>query len=199
MENEEPAKRLLDDLAMLLTVEPIETARLMLRPFRASDLSDLYEYLAQPEQRRLSGNTEVNTLEDARLVLDHILAPEAPHYSLAIVLKSENKVVGNLSLGRYPFLENDPVLRDLRGVSLSYVLNERYWRRGLMTELLRACIPVLFGQGKLDYIQSGYFSFNEASAALQRKLGMQVWTQGSVEIDGRTIETVEMILFQENS
>ena len=194
---EKTAKKVMDELGAILTKEPVETPRLRMRPFLPADLSDLYEYLSQTEQRRLSGNCVVETPEDARLVLDHILDPADPHCSLAIVLKSEDKVIGNLSLGCYPFLENDPVLRDLRGVTLSYVLNERYWRRGYMSELLRAVYPVLFEKGDLAYIQSGYFDFNTASAALQRKLGMRLWNEAEFELNGETIRTKEMILFRE--
>ena len=194
----ETSKQVIDELAAILTAEPIETKRLRLRPFRESDLPDLYEYLSQPEQRRLSGNCVVETPDDARLVLDHILDPANPHRSYAVVLKDENKVIGNLSIGAYPFLENDPVLRDLRGVSLSYVLNENYWRRGFMTELLRAIYPILFEKGSLAYLQSGYFDFNTASAALQKKLGMRLWTEEEFEWNGEPVHTKEMILFRED-
>lgn len=197
MEYVETAKRVVDELAAILAAEGVETPRLRLRPFVTTDLPDLYEYLAQPEQRRLSGNCVVETMDDARLVLDHILDPADPHCSLAIVLKSEDKVIGNLSMGPYPFLDNDPVLRDLRGVTLSYVLNERCWRRGYMTELLRAVYPVLFEKGDLAYLQSGYFDFNTASAALQKKLGMRLWTDAEFEWNGETVHTKEMILFRE--
>ena len=196
MRYDETAKQVIEELLALLTSEPVETPRLRLRPFRETDLPDLYEYLSQTEQRRLSGNCVVDTLDDARAVLDRILDPDRPPHSFAVVLKSEDRVIGNLSIGRYPFLDSDPILRDLRGVSLSYVLNENYWRRGLMTELLRAVYPVLFEKGELDYVQSGYFDFNAASAALQRKLGMRPWSEGAFEQNGETIRTREMVLFR---
>ena len=197
MEHDKQGQTVFSELLPIFTDEPVRTTRLLLRPFRSSDLPDLYEYLSQKEQQRLAGNPPVDSLDDAREALEWFLAPAVPQIYLAIVLTEENKVIGNLTLGRYPFLDSDPVLRALRGVSLSYVLNENYWRRGLMTELLRAVYPLLFGKGGLDYIQSGYFPFNTASAALQRKLGMRLWTNGSFEQNGQRIETREMILFRE--
>ena len=194
---EETAKQVIEELSALLTSEPIETPRLRLRLFRGSDLPDLFEYLAQPEQRRLSGNCLVETMDDAHLVLEQFTDLSRSQLTYAIVLKEENKVIGNLSIGRYPFLENDPVLRDLRGVSLSYVLNEKYWRRGYMTEMLRAVYPILFEKGNLAYLQSGYFDFNTASAALQKKLGMKLWTEAEFEWNGETVHTKEMILFRD--
>lgn len=194
---EETTKLTIEKLRVLLAAEAMETDRLRLRPFLASDLPDLYEYLSQTEQRRLSGNCEVNSPDDARLVLQQFMDASRLQLSYAIVLKSEDKVIGNLSLGRYPFLDRDEVLRELRGVSLSYVLNERYWRRGYMTELLRALYPILFEKGELDYLQSGYFSFNAGSAALQRKLGMKLWTEACFAWNGEQIHTKEMILFRD--
>ena len=198
MEVNEKQKRVLREISALLLSEPTETERLLLRPFRKTDLSELYEYLSQKEQQRLAGNPPVDSLDDAREVLDWILDPSRPSHSLAIVLRAENKVIGNLALGKCPFLEDDEKLCALRGVALSYVLNERYWRKGYMTELLRAVYPILFEKGRLDYIQSGYFAFNIASAALQNKLGMRHWTDGVFECHGQRIETVEMILFRDD-
>ena len=196
MDGNEKNESVLREISALLKSEPVETERLLLRPFRRSDLEDLYEYLSQKEQQRLAGNTPVESLEDAREVLEWFLNPAIYLGYFAIVLRKENKVIGNFTVGEYPFLDQDELLRKLRGVSLSYVLNENYWRRGLMTELLRSVYPVLFEKGKLDYIQSGYFDFNTASAGLQKKLGMQLWTEGVFEQNGERIKTKEMILFR---
>jgi ribosomal-protein-alanine N-acetyltransferase len=197
MERENDVKQIPAQIAALLTARPIETPRLLLRPFRQGDLADLYEYLSQREQQRLAGNCPCDSMEDARLSLEYNMSPDHPQVYFAVVLKSENKLIGNLTFNP-SYLAQDEALSALRGVTLSYVLNERYWRRGLMTELLQAVYPVLFEQVKLDYIQSGFFDFNGASAALQRKLGMQLWTEAQFETDGKTIQTKEMILFRKD-
>lgn len=197
MELDHQTKQTLAEVSALLVAHPIETPRLLLRPFRPSDLEDLYEYLAQKEQQRLSGNPHCDSVDDAKMRLDYILRADHLQAYFAIVLKVEEKVIGNLTVHQYPFLDSDETLRALRGVTLSYVLNERCWRRGLMTELLRAVYSFLFEQAKLDYIQSGYFDFNEASGGLQRKLGMRLWTEASFDMDGVEYKTKEMILFRE--
>lgn len=196
MEQEKRANQIPAEIAAFLNAHPVETPRLLLRPFRLSDLENLYEYLSQKEQQRLAGNCPCDSIEDARLSLDSIMRTDHPQMYFAIVLKAEDKVIGNLTFNPC-CLERDETLNALRGVTLSYILNERYWRRGLMTELLRAVYPILFKQAKLDYIQSGYFDFNEASAALQRKLGMKLWTEDAFEINGQHVRTKEMILFRD--
>lgn len=40
-----------------------------------------------------------------------------------------------------------------------------------MTEALKAVIAHLFQAEKMDYVNCGYFSFNDASRLLQEKLG----------------------------
>ena len=197
MELDHQTKQTLAEVSALLVAHPIETPRLLLRPFREGDLADLYEYLSQKEQRRLSGNVPVESLEDARQVLAWFMHPASPAIYFAVVLKGENKVIGNFTVNPCPYQDRDERLRGLCGVTLSYILNEKYWRQGIMTELLRAVYPFLFEQAGLDYIQSGYFDFNEASAALQRKLGMRLWTEDEFEYEGQRIRTKEMILFRE--
>ena len=197
MNSDHQTKQTIAEISALLTVHPIETSRLLLRPFHASDLYDLYEYLRQKEQQRLSGNPPCDSVDDAKMRLDYMLHADHPQRYFAIVLKAEEELVGNLTFAPYHLLDRDETLRALRGVTLSYILNERYWRRGLMTELLRAVYPFLFEQVKLDYVQAGYFDFNEASGALQRKLGMRLWTEASFEMDDISYKTKEMILFRD--
>lgn len=196
MELSEFERKVLNGVSRQLVSAPLETERLLLRPFRPTDLEDLYEYLSQAEQRRLSGNSRVDTMEDAGKVLSFFTDPSHPPYSFAIERKGEEKVIGNLSIGVYPFLHADPKMNTRRGVSLSYVLHEGYWRHGYMTELLRELYPRLFQSCGLEYINSGYFDFNVASGALQRKMGMQPWFEHLFERDGVQYRTKEMILWR---
>lgn len=197
MQLSERAKETLSAVSAWMTAEPIETARLMLRPFAEADFPDFFEYMAQPEQQRLSGNPEVRTEAEAREVFDHALAENASHPPtyFAIVLRETGKVIGNFSISLYPFIEADASLRDRRGVSLSFVLNENYQKRGLMTELLTRALAYYLGEHDLDYVNCGYFEFNEGSRRLQHKVGMRYYMD-HVFPKGN-IRTEEMILFRE--
>ena len=62
-------------------------------------------------------------------------------------------------------------------------------------EALRALLEELFRSGAADFVNSGYFSFNEASAALHRKLGFREFFRHRIERNGEEIEVVETILF----
>ena len=180
-----------------MTAEPIETARLRLRPLEEADFPDYFEYAVQPEQQRLSGNPAVKTEAEAREVFDHALGQNAAHPPtyFAIVLRETGKVIGNYTIGVYPFIQTDEALRGKRGVSLSFVLNERYQRRGYMTELLSRALDYYLGERHLDYVNCGYFEFNEGSRRLQQKVGMRYYME-HVYPRGN-IRTEEMILFRE--
>ncbi len=196
MELSERAKLLLAEVSGRMTASPIETERTLLRPFEAADFPDFFEYAVQKEQQRLSGNPAITTEAEAREVFAFLSEREThPPLSFAVVYKPENRVVGNLSISVHPFLETDEALADMRGVSLSFVLNENYQRRGLMTELLRRVLDVFLGVYGLDYVNCGFFEFNEGSRRLQEKAGMRCYT-AHLYPNGN-IPVVEMILFRE--
>ena len=120
-----------------------------------------------------------------------------PPQTFTVVLKEEDRVVGSFSLGTSPYLQEEPRLRDKRGLSFSLVLNEDYWNRGLMTELLRAALDWSFTNTDLDYVNTGYFLFNAASRRVQEKAGLRPFGGSVFERDGKRIATGEMVLTRE--
>ena len=191
-------KNLLADISGRMVREPITTTRIVLRPFRPGDLMDYYAYASQKEQQRLSGNCSCDCLEDAEAGLNFFLDPSHPPYAFAIELKAEQKVIGNVSITRYSPEELSEQMLVRRGIALSYILNEAYWNRGIMTEILESLYAMLFAQAELDYIHSGYFLFNVASGRLQEKLGMKRWKEFVLEWNGEQIPTREMVIWRED-
>jgi ribosomal-protein-alanine N-acetyltransferase len=179
-----------------MTADPLETDRLVLRPFEEAAFPDIFEYAVQKEQQRLSGNPAVSTEADAREVFAFLSERRAhPPTTFAVVLRGTGKVIGNFSISVHPFLEADEALRDRRGVSLSFVLNERFQRRGYMTELLTRALDYYLGEHDLDYVNCGYFEFNEGSRRLQHKVGMRYYTEHI--FPNGNIRVEEMILSRE--
>ena len=68
----------------------METERLILRPWRATDLDDLYEYSADERVGPMAGWKPHISSEEAQKALDEYVS-QANHW--AIVLKAENKVI----------------------------------------------------------------------------------------------------------
>ena len=196
--SQEKAKAILAAASQALQRSGLETERLRLRLFREEDFPDFCAYILQKEQQRLSGNEEIDTAEEARELFDWLLHPQHPPLHFAIVLKEEDRAVGNFSLGYSPFLDADPRLAARRGLALSFVLNEDYWRRGLMTELLRAALDWVFRETDLDFVNTGYFVFNEGSRRVQDKAGMPPFGSFVFARDGKRIPTEERVLFRED-
>ena len=195
--SQEKQKELLAGVSAEMQRRPAETARLRLRLFREEDFPDFAAYILQKEQQRLAGNPDIDTPAQARELFDRILQPMRPPQTFAVVLKEEDRVVGNFSLGASPYLQEEPRLRDKRGLTFSLVLNQDYWNRGLMTELLRAALDWSFTNTDLDYVNTGYFLFNAASRRVQEKAGLRPFGSSVFERDGKRIATGEMVLTRE--
>ena len=172
-----------------------ESARLRLRPFREADFPDYFAYAVQPEQQRLSGNAVVRTEAEAREVFESFFPTDHPPLQFAVALRETDRVIGNFSIGVYPFLETREDAAEKRGVSLSFVLNENFQRRGLMTELLERMLDFFLREQGLDFVNCGYFSFNTGSCRLMEKVGMRHWF--SHVYPREDIPTEEMIAWRE--
>jgi RimJ/RimL family protein N-acetyltransferase len=71
---------------------------------------------------------------------------------------------------------------DIRAVghNLGYWLGRSFWRRGIMTAAATELTRDFFATSREDVLTSGYFSGNEASWAVQRRLGFQVTGEGQM-------------------
>ncbi len=88
---------------------------------------------------------------------------ENPGGSFSIVLKENNKVIGNIEL---------KIIEDT--AKLSYVFNDKYWNRGYCTEACFSLIDYAFSNLKLNKILADCLSNNHASNhLLKNKLHMQ--------------------------
>lgn len=87
----------------------------------------------------------------------------AEHCFFAITLADGNDFAGVISIE-----PGEP------GPELGYWLGQSYWGRGLMSEAARAAARAFFSKPVNNVLHAGYISGNEASAAIQRKLGFQI-------------------------
>lgn len=170
----------------------LETKRLLLRPYEAGDWADYLAYFNDPEMWRMMGYRPFAGEEDFRGDFQWRL--ENPGVS-ALLLKESGRLIGHICAGElYPPLLEREELRGKKGVSLSFSLHRDYRRQGLMREALTAVLDKLFCSEGMDFVSSGYFSFNTASAGLHHRLGFQPLFSHTIERNGETIEVIETIL-----
>lgn len=111
----------------------VETERLILRRYKKSDLKDLYEYLSDSdvvkyEPYKPMTMSEVENNLDWRISTDEMIAVE---------LKSNHKMIGNVYLGK----------RDFESLEMGYVFNKDYWGKGYAKESCMKLIKLAFSNG----------------------------------------------------
>ncbi len=162
----------------------LHTPRLVLRPWRESDLEDFFEYARVDGVGQMAGWLPHKSIDESRMILDGFIAGKK-----VLALEHEGKVIGSLGVEHYRE-ENYPDLASLRGREIGYVLSKAYWGCGLMPEAVKAVIQYLFETEKLDFIMVGHFDFNRQSARVIEKCGFEYVDTTPHETRFGTTETV---------
>jgi len=150
----------------------LETARLVLRDWAPADIPDLIEGLNDLNVSRwLAFAPHPYTREAAESWLTYCTqlsekGPDRDNYQFAIELKSEQKVIGGVSLIR---------VSRLHGTAGGGIwLNARYQGHGYGTEAFGEKIRFAFVDLRLRRLDNGFFKGNDASFALQQRFGYQL-------------------------
>jgi [ribosomal protein S5]-alanine N-acetyltransferase len=146
----------------------LETERLILREFAPDDWPDLNAYTSDPlvvQYMSFGPTTAAQAQEYIQGCLTR--AQEQPRrvYELVVVLRTEQRVIGNATL------ELDP--RERRNANFAYLLHRRYWGQGYATETTRAFFNFGFGELKLHRLSDACDTRNLASARVMEKLGLR--------------------------
>ena len=149
-------------------MEIIQTKRLRLRDFEKADWKPVHDYAADPEVVRYMSfgpNTEGESKNFIQRALAHQKEQPRNNFSLAIVLKAKNALIGSCGI----YVSNP----DNREGYIGYVLNRNFWGQGYATETAHALIEFGFNQLKLHRIFATCDPQNIASAHVLEKIGMQ--------------------------
>ncbi len=195
---DERVKEIIAEVSEWLTGEPLESGRVLLRPFEEGDFDDFCEYRSQPELLRLSGMDAFKDEAEAKSEFAKLTDRSVPTRDFAVVYKQTGKVIGNFGINIYPFVKADKELENKKGVSLSFVLNGDYQRLGIMTGLLLAAFEDFFVKHDLDFVNCGHFVFNEGSRRLQERVGMHYYMDHVFPHNGEEIQTRENIIFRDD-
>ena len=143
----------------------LNSERLILRTWQESDSSDLYEYAKSELVGPNAGWKPHQNEEESKEIIKMFIKNND---SYAIVLKSENKVIGSIGLHhRKP----DETLNDLKQREIGYVLNPNYWGKGFIPEAVNCLLNYGFNELNLDLIWCGHFDFNNNSKRVNEKCG----------------------------
>ena len=136
--------------------------RVYLREFMMSDLLDVFEYCSNPNVGPNAGWKEHKTIEETRRILISMINEKE---NFAIVNKSNNKVIG--SIGLYKDFKRENSYCKMVG----YVLNESYWGKGIMSEVLNGFISYIFSNTSINLLTIYHFPNNYRSRRVIEKSG----------------------------
>jgi len=142
---------------------PLQTERLILRPYTETDIAELLPLVGT---REVAATTlriaHPYTEQDAKSFL--ALAKDADKIWLAITLRTNCRQVGGIGMR---------VDQEHKHAELGYWLGKPYWGKGYATEASREMIRYGFEDLGLHRIFATHFKHNPASGRVLKKVGMR--------------------------
>ena len=142
----------------------LELNRVYLRNFIMTDLYDVYEYASNPNVGPNAGWPVHKNIEETKNVLSTMIYRKE---TFAIVNKANNKVIG--SIGIY----KDEKRSNPYCCMIGYVLNESYWGKGIMSEVLQGIQDYIFRNTNINLISIYHFPNNFRSRRVIEKCGFK--------------------------
>ncbi len=120
----------------------LETERLILRPVKADDIHDVYEYAKNPAVSEYLPWEYHRSIEDSKMIVQQWLASaqENKPNPWALVDKKTLKVIGSITVDSPADLDTETVPGRKY---LGYCLSADHWGRGLMSEAVKAVLDYL--------------------------------------------------------
>ena len=148
----------------------IETQRLILRPFAATDAQAMYNnWASDPEASKfLTWQPHVSVEETGRLLADDWIPQytKQDYYHWAIELKEIGQIIG--SIGSMEQKEQ------VQTAEIGYCIGKQWWNQGLMTEALAAVMAYLFEEVGINRLELRHDTNNPASGRVMAKCGLQL-------------------------
>ena len=155
---------------MIVQDIPVETKRLILRPFQKSDLDAVMTYHALPEVQRYlewkaRDRVEVKSALDAMVQQHHLQRP-GDALVLAVVRRNDEALIGQVSLRWTDATAGQAELR--------FIISPAQRRQGYAREAAREMLDIGFERYGLHRIYARCAARNQASANLLRNLGLRL-------------------------
>ena len=164
----------------------LKTERLLIRPWRQSDLDDFYSYASVDGVGQMAGWKPHESKEESKIILDMFIS-----HKKTFALEYQGKVIGSVGIEKYNET-HFPEFENKKCRERGYVLSKEYWGQGLMPEALKEVIRFLFENANLDVIFCGHFLWNEQSHRVQEKSGFKHYAFDTYETAFGTTEENEV-------
>lgn len=145
----------------------LETERLILREFRASDVDAVHEYGSDPQVVKFMP-WGPNTREETENFIDLCITQQSEDprrsFELAIQFKEEDRLIGGCGIRVSQPSHSEG--------NIGYCLNKDYWGRGIATEASLALLRYGFEELRLHRIYATVDPDNVGSIRVLEKIGM---------------------------
>lgn len=147
----------------------IETDRLILRRYVIEDADAMYKNWAfDSDVTKFLTWQPHSSVEVSRGIIENWLKEysDEKYYQWAIVLKDNgNEPIGDISVVH--------MKEDISMVHIGYCLGRAWWRRGIMSEALKAVMDFMFDTVEVNRIESRHDPMNPNSGKVMQKCGMK--------------------------
>lgn len=147
----------------------IETDRLILRRYVIEDADAMYKnWASDSEVTKFLTWQPHSSVEVSRSIIEDWLKEysDEKYYQWAIVLKDNgNEPIGGISVVH--------MNEDISMVHIGYCLGRAWWRRGIMSEALKAVMDFMFDTVEVNRVESRHDPMNPNSGKVMQKCGMK--------------------------
>ena len=148
-------------------LHPLETDRLILRPFCLEDATHIFEIRSNKYVMKYMDSNLHSSLADSEKFVARNLKnqEEGNGYFWAIIEKSTNDFIGDFS-----FWAIDKVNHR---VQIGYSLKKKYWQNGYMTEVMKVVLSYGFNKLGLHSFEANINPLNNGSRKCLEKIGFK--------------------------
>lgn len=147
----------------------IETDRLILRRYKIEDADAMYKnWASDSEVTKFLTWQPHSSVDVSRSIIEDWLKKysDEKYYQWAIVLKDNgNEPIGDISVVH--------MNEDISMVHIGYCLGRAWWRRGIMSEALKAVTNFMFDTVEVNRVESRHDPRNPNSGKVMQKCGMK--------------------------
>jgi RimJ/RimL family protein N-acetyltransferase len=168
-------------------MKQLETERLVLRPFRPTDLDNIYRLIYADPQVAIPYSGRTWTIDDMRDKFMQRTQVKAEEFGfLAVVRKDDKQLLGLVALQPYwpgsdvsymmfasrpNMVGQDPNFIE---AELTYALGRPYWKQGYAFEACRILVAYGFAEMRIGRFVNSIISTNHGSVKLMERLGFRI-------------------------
>ncbi|MEJ6347650.1 GNAT family N-acetyltransferase [Holzapfeliella sp. He02] len=143
----------------------LETKRTKLRAFKLADSETLYKWGQNPVYKKMAGYPEVKTTQDAINLCKTYIKNSL---TFAIESKQTHEVIGVFEVNERGIDETSGLDRTKE---VGFLVDERHWGQGIMTEVLTCMLDFLFNELDQLEVWAACYIENDRCQHLLEKVG----------------------------